>query len=355
MLRPKPVLERVHRRRNPDARAGALLRLDKNEHVTGLPTAFVRRVLDAITPAQLATYPELDGLYARLAASLGLTPGHLMLTAGSDAAIKAAFEVFVAPGDDVVLSQPSYAMFEVYAAVFGARVVPVRYRADLGLDPEAIVAAIGAATRLVVLANPNSPTGTALAREDLLAIVAAARGRGVPVLVDEAYHPFHPDTVIDRIDADDNLIVTRTFSKAYGLAALRVGYAAAAPSLVALLMKVRPLYEVDGLAAALAAAVLDEPGLVAAYVREVRAGGAVLAGALTRLGFACPPTSANFQLVRVPDAGLRARIRDGLHDQGILIAGEQPPPLADCLRITLGPPEHMETVAAGIARIARGG
>ena len=353
MVRPKPTLDSVRRRRSPEARTG-LLRLDKNEHVTGLPAALVRRVLDTLTPDDLATYPELGALYAKLAASLGLTADHLMLTAGSDAAIKAAFEVFVAPGDEVVLLQPSYAMFDVYAAIFGARVVPVRYGAGPTLDPAAVVAAIGDRTRLVAVANPNSPTATAMERGALLAIVAAARRRDVPVLVDEAYYPFHPETVIDRVGADDNLMVTRTFSKAYGLAALRIGYTAAAPPLIELLMKVRPLYEVDGVAAALATAVLDEPAVIAAYVCEVRAGGAALAGALTSQGFECPPTAANFQLVRVPDAGLRARIRDGLRDRGILIAGEQPSPIADCLRITLGPPARMDAVAAEIARIVRG-
>ncbi|MBM4442292.1 MAG: histidinol-phosphate aminotransferase family protein [Candidatus Rokubacteria bacterium] len=354
MLRPKAWLGGVRRLRNPEGRAGAV-RLDKNEHTTGLPAALVRRVLDAMGPEDLAAYPELGGLYAKLAASLGVAVDHLLLTAGSDAAIRAAFDVFVAPGDEVVLLEPTYAMLDVYAGVFGARVVPVRYGADLSLDPAALVAAIGDATRLVAIANPNSPTGTAMPRRDLLAIVEAARRRGVPVLVDEAYHPFHPETVIDRIDACETLMVTRTFSKAYGLAALRIGYVAAAPPLIDLLTRVRPLYEVDGLAAALAAAVLDEPAVTAAYVRDVRDGRAVLARALTRLGLAAPPAAANFQLVRVPDARLRARIRDGLRDKGILIAGEQPPPIDDCLRITLGPPAQMEALAAALKPLVAGG
>ena len=348
MLRPKPFLATVRRRRNVESRYGSL-RLDKNEHTVGLPSALVRDILAAITPERLATYPELGALYGRLAASLGIDREQLMVTAGSDAAIKAMYEVFVSPGDEVVLLEPTYAMFGVYAQIFGARVVPVRYRADLTIEIDDVIGALTRSTRLVAIANPNSPTGTAVAEKELVAIIEAAGRHDVPVLVDEAYFPFHPCTMVPSIHTYEHLAVTRTLSKASGLAALRVGYVAASRPMIELLMKVRPLYEVDGLAATIACAVLERPELAEEYVREIRAGGAWLESALRGLGLPTQPTATNFVLVRVEDERVRRRIVTVLQARRILIADALPAPLEAYLRITLGPTAQMTRVAEGIA------
>jgi len=223
-LRPRPHVRALHRVRNAGGRLGRV-RLDKNEHTEGLPPDVVRAILSDIGPDRLATYPELDVFYAKLAAHLGVAPGQVLVTAGSDAGIKAMYEVFVAPGDEVLLLQPTYAMFHVYAGLFEAKMVAAPYADDLSLDLDALLALIHSRVSLVAIANPNSPTATTIAPAALRTIVEKAAACDTVVLMDEAYFPFHDETMIGEIRRYPNLAVTRTFSKAYGLAALRIGYA----------------------------------------------------------------------------------------------------------------------------------
>lgn len=353
-LRPRPHLRSLHRLRNSAERQGKL-RLDKNEHTTGLTCDVVRAALARVTPDGLATYPELEPLYDKLATVLGLSPDELLLTCGSDAAIKATYEVFVAPGDRVILLRPTYAMFHVYAEMFGAVPIDVSYRADLTLDAAGIPDLITPRVSLVALANPNSPTGTVIAEADLLAVVERAAACDVVVLIDEAYFPFHPGTLLPYIRRYENLVVTRSLSKAFGLGALRVGLAAAGAGLIELLAKVRPLYEVDGVAAAIAAEVLDHPDLVDRYVGEVREGGAYLARELPRLGLPTISGAANFLLVRVESEARGTRLRSALAQRGILIGGSLAPPLDGYLRITVGPVHQMQTLVETIRVILDGG
>ena len=349
-VRPKERFASVFRMLNPEGRKGSL-RLDKNEHVVGLPDEFFRDALKGLTPESIATYPEVRPLYSKLAESLSVSEGNLMLAAGSDPAIKSLYELFVGEGDRVVLPKPTYAMFLVYAQMFGATAVNVAYGADLSIDRRALLDAIGPDVQMVAIANPNSPTGTVLDEEFLLEVVEKARDAGVVALIDEAYYPFYSRTMLPHIRHYDNLVVSRTFSKAYGLAGLRLGYVAASESMIDLLMKVRPMYEVTGVAVHFGCYVLDHIDEIEAYVERVQEGKGYLASEMTALGFGTHPTNANFMHVRIEDESVRSAITRGLGDRDVLITGSQGPPLEDCIRITLGPREQMETVVQGIREV----
>jgi len=280
-----------------------------------------------------------------------VSDGNLMLAAGSDPAIKSLYELFVGEGDRVVLPKPTYAMFHVYAQMFGATAINVAYGADLSIDQDALLDAIGPDVQMVAVANPNSPTGTVLDEDFLLKVVDKARASGVVALIDEAYYPFYPRTMLPYVREYDNLVVTRTFSKAYGLAGLRLGYVAASESMVDLLMKVRPMYEVTGVAVHFGCYVLDHIDEIEKYVERVEEGKSYLAAEMETLGFRTHPTHANFMHVRIEDESVRSAITQGLADRDILITGRQGPPLEDCIRITLGPREQMETVVGGIREV----
>ena len=307
--------------------------------------AFVREALEGLTPELLASYPEVRPLYAKLAQTYAVSERNLMLASGSDAAIKAFYEAFVREGDEVVLLDPSYAMFHVYAKLFGAKVVDISYGPGLSLDAEAVLGAIPPGVSMVAIANPNSPTGTIIEQPMLLEIVQKAQDAGVPILIDEAYHPFCPETVLPYIADYDHLAVTRTFSKAFGIASLRLGFMAAHETLIDLLMKARPMYEINGVAAHFGCYLLDHMDVVEAYVREVEEGKQYLIKQMEDLGFEPYPTHANFMLIPVPDAELRERIGKHLHAQGVLMTSKLVPPLEDCIRISLGPKRQMAVVA----------
>ena len=335
---------------NPEGRGGKL-RLDKNENVAGLPEELIQDALSTLTAESIAIYPEVQPLYNKLAESLGVGVGNLMLAAGSDPAIKSLYELFVGEGDTVVLPKPTYAMFHVYAGMFGAEAVNIQYGADLSLDQDAILDAISPDVQMVAIANPNSPTGTIVDEGFLRRVVEKAQSAGVVALIDEAYYPFYSGTMLPYVNEYDNMVVTRTFSKAYGLAGLRLGYVAGSEGLIDLLKKVRPMYEVTGLAVHFGCYILDHMDAVDTYVKQVDEGKRYLAGEMANLGFETHPTHANFMHVRIPDEALRATITEGLAAQDILITGSQGPPLQDSIRISLGPVGQMRTVAAGIAEI----
>jgi histidinol-phosphate aminotransferase len=349
-LRPKARYDSVFRMLNPEGRRGKL-RLDKNENVAGLPEELIQQALSGLTAESIAIYPEVQPLYKKLAESLNLDEANLMLAAGSDPAIKSLYELFVGEGDSVVLPKPTYAMFHVYARMFGATAINIQYGADLSLDQGAILDAISPDVQLVAIANPNSPTGTVVDEGFLRQVVEKAHSNGVVTLIDEAYYPFYSGTMLPYVNDYDNMVVTRTFSKAYGLAGLRLGYIAGSESLISLLKKVRPMYEVTGVAVHFGTFILDHTDVVDTYVAQVGEGKSYLATEMDKLGFATHPTHANFMHVRIPEESLRNAITEGLAAKDILITGRQGPPLEDCIRISLGPTEQMKRVAAGISEI----
>lgn len=287
----------------PDWTAGTLrdsrlLWLDKNENGDPEWLALVAVVVAETSPRALWTYPESAPVYHKLAAHLGVSAANLVLTAGSDGAIRSVFEAFVRPGDVVIHTRPTFAMYPVYCKMYGARVLPVEYLpAERGprLPLETLLRAIDEGQpRLVCLPNPDSPTGTIMSPGELRAVIEAAGGVGAAILVDEAYHPFYEETALPWIDEYAHLIIARTFAKAWGLAGLRVGYAAACPEVTATLHKVRPMYEVSTFAVAVVERMLDFGEEMLASVGRLNAGKEVFLAAMRDLGFRTYSAKGNF-------------------------------------------------------------
>lgn len=304
--RPRPPVELVTR---PDwtrsQRPPARLNLDKNENTDPALLALIGRLSQEIPASSMVTYPDTSALYQRLGTFLSISPASLLLTAGSDGAIRSVFEAFVLPGDRVLFTDPSFAMYAVYAAMFGAEPITLAYRrSEQGplLDLERLIELIGSSRpRLICLPNPDSPTGTVLPEAAMLRVAEAARDAGAVLLVDEAYYPFHPWTMLPWIGRFDNLVVARTFTKAWGLAGSRVGFAAACPRLAAILHKVRPMYEINGVGVALTERLLDHAGEVDRSVARLLEGKAGFVSDMTRLGFRTLPTAGNFLHVAFGD------------------------------------------------------
>lgn len=344
MVRPKKHLAGIHRTPAERFDRTRYIRLDKNEDVTGIPEEIFRIWAEQVKPVQLAAYPQLFRLYEKLGEYLSLPEDHILVTAGSDAAIKNVFEVFVSPSDTVIIPDPTYAMYEVYSDLFEASLVKIPYRKDLSFMVNEMIEAINDCTRLVVLANPNSPTGTIVERADILRILKKAKKHDCIVLIDEAYYPFYPKTVVDLVRKYDNLIVTRTFSKAFGLAALRLGYAVAQPTLIGNLTKFRPIYESNGIAADIGCIVLDHPHVIEKRVREILRGRDYLIRETRHLGFWPYASHTNFVNIDVGKKHV-GQLVTFFEKKGILIkAGANHPALLQCIRITAGPPDMMKQV-----------
>ena len=340
MIRPQPRVGRLVREQAPKIDRQAKLRLDINENIAGWPAALVRDLLAAITPGDLSTYPETHALYASIARRHAVTPSHVMVTAGSEMAIRYVFEAFLGPGTELVILDPSFAMFEVYGRLFEADIVRIPFDAALTVSMDAVLRCLTPKTRIVALANPNNPTGTAFAVADLLTLVARANELDCLVLIDEAYFYFHAETIAPFVAEFDNLVVTRTFSKAFGLAGVRLGYALGAPAVIGAVQKLQPIDHVNVFAARLGQHAIEHEDLAWAYAHEVADGKAYLIGALRGLGLAVIDSYANFVLV---DAGARrVRMVEALREQVLIGTTVRLPFPNEYVKITIGPRRHME-------------
>jgi histidinol-phosphate aminotransferase len=338
--KPAPGVAAIERLSEAGNERSGLVPLDRNERLSPLPDAVVEELRAGISSDLLTGYPVLDDAYTELGAAVGLPRERLLLTSGSDAAFKAMFQCYVRPGDRVVMLSPTYAMYDVYARMFEAVPVGVPVDDDLALQPESLLEAVTPDTRLVLLASPNQPTGTALSADLLAAVIERAADAEALVLVDEAYFPFSDFTLLPHERA--NLVVTRTFSKAWGLAGARVGFAAADPEIVHTLYKVRSVYDITALSAHCLRVLLAHPEVAADYVSEVDAGRELLVSRATAAGLQPVPCPTNFLPIRVVPRVDPAALVSALEQRGYLVKGPFGAPcLRDFVRVTLGPPELM--------------
>lgn len=317
------------------------LRLDFNENTVACSPA-VREVLSRISTGDLTRYPEREPVEAIVARSLGLNPNQVALTNGVDEAIHVLFSAFLDTGDELLLPVPTYTMYEVYASATDAHVVTVQAADDLQFPYERLLAAINSRTKVIAIANPNSPSGTVATREQIVEI--ARRAPHAIVLVDEAYFHFYGQTVTDLIGTLPNLIVARTFSKAYGLAGLRIGLLAGAAEQTRWIRRVLSPYSVNSVALACLTAALADTSYLDWYVNEVIAARAEFVMALDEMGLRRWPTQANFVLV---DIGAKhAEFSRRMYEAGVLVRDRSSDPGCDGrVRITIGTREQMRKAA----------
>jgi histidinol-phosphate aminotransferase len=320
------------------------LRLDFNENTLACSLK-VREVLASIPAGLLTRYPEREPVEALVAADLGVAAEQLALTNGVDEAIHVLFEAFLEDGDELLLPVPTYTMYEIYASATDARIVAVQAADDLRFSFERLLAAITPRTKIVAIANPNSPSGSAATRAQLVEI--ASRAPHAVVLVDEAYFHFHGETLMDLIGVVPNLIVARTFSKAYGLAGLRLGLLAGSVELMRWVRRVLSPYSVNSLALACLLPALEDSSYLDWYVREVLAARAEFEAVLDVAGVRRWPSRANFVLVEI--GARHAEFARLLRTAGVLVRDRSSDPGCDGrVRITIGTREQMQKAAVAL-------
>jgi len=314
-----------------------IVKLASNENPRGPSAAARAAIADATN--DICRYPDGNGfaLKAALSARYGVTPDRIVLGNGSNDVLELVTQAFLRPGDQAIYSRHAFAVYPLAVQARGATGIEVPAR-DYGHDLPAMRAAITPATRVVFVANPNNPTGTWIAPEALEAFIASVP-EDVLVVLDEAYNeyldPAQNAPTAAWTGTYTNLIVSRTFSKAYGLAALRVGYGIMDANVAAMLNRVRQPFNVNALAQAAALAALADTG----YVDESRAlnrtGMRELEDGMRALGLAFIPSHGNFLLIRVGDAD---RVYQRLLEQGVIVRPVANYGLPEFLRVTVGLP-----------------
>lgn len=317
------------------------LRYDMNENPEGLPKAFVDSVLAEITPEFLAIYPEPDCFTKKYADFIGAKPENVLTTNGSDQAIRYLLETFGEKGKEVVTVAPSFEMYWVNSCLLGLKHVPVPYEADMTIDIRKILAAITDNTRIVVLLNPNNPVGNVYTEEELRQVIARAKEAGAIVIIDEAYHYFYPNTFLRYALEGENVILLRTFSKLFSLAAVRLGVVISNPKLIGYVRNLRLTFDVNSIALLFGERILEHPELVEELIRTENEGKAYTLEALREKGYECRDCRGNFIFVKTKgDARTVAkRLED---EKRVLVHAYGNDLLRDYLRVSVGSKAAME-------------
>ncbi len=343
----KPIAELA---REMGLDASCIVKLASNENPLGMSQA--ARDAIAATCGDVARYPDGNGfdLKSALSARFGLGQERIVLGNGSNDVLDMVARAFLGPGREAVFSQYAFAVYPLSTQTVGATGVSVPAR-DFGHDLEAMANAISERTRVVFIANPNNPTGTFLPGDALLAFL-----EGVPddvvVVLDEAYTEYLDDASrydsIAWLERFPNLLVTRTFSKAYGLAGLRIGYGLGSAAVIDLMNRVRQPFNVSILGLAAATAALGDEEFLARSAALNRRGMAQLVAGVERLGLAWIPSAGNFLTVRVGDA---AGINAGLLRRGVIVRPIGGYGMPEWLRVSVGLPEENDAFLNALAAV----
>jgi histidinol-phosphate aminotransferase len=346
-MKPRHSVQKMRPYSPPSSGRADRIRLDFNENTVGASPKVVERLKEVLSQPLLSVYPEYETTRPAIASFLKVQEDQLVLTNGTDEAIQVMVNTFVEPDEEVLIMAPSYAMYRFYAEVAGARVREIEYDHEtLAFPVDRFVANINSQTKLVMLANPNNPTGTGISTLHVEKVLRANPNCGV--LMDEAYFEFCGKTALPFIQRYPNLFVSRTFSKAYGMAAMRMGCVVSAAENVAHMRKAQSPYSVNLLAAIAAVAALEDRAYVDNYVKEVLSSRDMLYSGLSDLGVRHWRSEGNFVLFHVGDKA--PAICAGLRDKGVLVR-DRSYELAGCVRVTVGTKDQTRRFLQGMKEL----
>jgi histidinol-phosphate aminotransferase len=317
------------------------LRYDMNENPSGLPEEFVQSVVKEITPEFLSIYPEPDVFLQKYADHIGVNFDNVLATNGSDMAIRYLLETFGEIGKDVVTVSPSFEMYWVNCNILGLHHKPVVYKEDLTIDIQDILDAIGDDTRVVVLLNPNNPIGNVYTQDELELVVKKAQKVGAVVIIDEAYHYFYPNTFLKYALSEDNVIVLRTFSKLFSIAACRLGVIISNPQIIGYVRNAHLTFDVNSVALLFGTRLLEHPEIEEKLIEIENEGKDYVLKDLESHGYDCRDCRGNFIFIRTKrDAKLVAEELE--ESKKVLVHAYSNPLLKDYIRVSVGDKPKMK-------------
>jgi histidinol-phosphate aminotransferase len=337
MLKPRNAVRDMAPYTPPTGGRHESIRLDFNENTVGCSPAVVEFLKTHLTAEALSIYPEYVTAKPEIAAFFGVAPEEILFTNGTDEAIQVFINTYVDPGEEILTLSPSYAMYRFYADIAGARVREVPLGENFAFPLEAFLAAIEPGTRAILIANPNNPTGTGTSAAAIEQIVEAAPHAAV--FIDEAYYDFSGETILPRLSRFPNAFVSRTFSKVYGMAAMRFGCVFSHAANIQFLHKAQSPFSVNTLAALAARAAIRDQDFVRDYAAQVVAAREMIFRGLADLKIYAYPSQANFILFHAGDRAIE--IRDELRRRRVLVR-DRSYEIPGTVRVTAGTRAHAE-------------
>lgn len=318
------------------------LRLDLNENPVGLSQEFIDKVLKDVDPNFVSQYPETLEFTEKLAEYLNTDISHINLVNGSSEGIRNIIEAYTSVNGKILGVTPTYAMFEVYAKMYGRQFIPIEYTDDLKMPVERILNAMTPDIQLLIIVNPNNPVGNAYSNEEMELIVKKAKENNITILVDEAYIYFYDNSFIDYALNNDHIFVTRTFSKLFSLAGCRLGYVVGWPEGIEMIQKLCTPHNVNAFAMKFAKAIIEEPGMVDSLIQKHKEGRGILIKWLEENNYEFNALEGNFMFIK-PKSDPDTLVERMKSEKGILIKtysgiGK----LGKCLRVTTAEKVAME-------------
>ncbi|MFC1652384.1 pyridoxal phosphate-dependent aminotransferase [Planctomycetota bacterium] len=345
MIEPKKIIRDLNRLRDIGSDRSGYVRLDKNERTVPFTDEMLLEMIASIDAQEITMYPDQTVLYRKLSEFLSIEESYILLTAGSDSAIKTIYETYVNAGDEVIYLWPTYAMIDVYADMFAAKKIKIGYSHDLKVDFCSLLDHVENGARIAFIANPNQPTGTILSKSEINQIVQASEESGTLLVLDEAYLSFSDQkSAMKYVKEYSNVAVVQTFSKAFGLASVRLGYIVTRPENIQWLFKVKTLADINIFAIKYGQYVLDHYSIVEDYIQSVRTSMHLVESELASLGVDCITSHANFMHLRFPDNCDTHLVVTKMKKRGYLMRSTGnglPATIEGCARITVGPVEQM--------------
>jgi histidinol-phosphate aminotransferase len=331
MLNPRTAVREMAPYSPPSGGRNGKLRLDFNENTVGCSPRVIEALTQYLTADHLSIYPEYAAALHDLAAFFQVDGTEFTLTNGTDEAIQLLVNTFLDDGAEVLMMKPSYAMYKFYSQLAGASVRELDYPSDLQFPLDAFLAAIQPSTRAILISNPNNPTGSGIGLDAISQILN--RAPHAAVLIDEAYFEFCGVTALNWLGDYPNLFVSRTFSKVYGMAAMRCGCLFSSTENMQWVRKGQSPYSVNALAAVAARAAVQDTAYVNQYIAEVLQSREDVCRGLDELGIRYFPSQANFVLMYLGNRAIP--IRDALRERDILVR-DRSYEIPGCVRVTLG-------------------
>ncbi len=338
MLKCKPWLNNIIRIPNPKVKRHNSIRLDRSERVVRFSEEFFNTFIKSITQEDIMAYPETDALINRLCEYHRVSEDNIFLAPGADAGIKSFFEIAVSPGDEVIITEPSFPMYSVYTNLFNAKVVKVPYISRTNLDFNMLIDSINQNTNLLTIANPNSPIGDYIETDNIEEVVKKSAIYNIPVLIDEAYCEYSPGTAIKLIDKYENIGILRTFSKVFGGAGIRVGYVIGNKELIGKLYKFRLMYEVNQIGVKFAVYALDHMDIALEYAEDIKKERSIIVKRLLDSGYDVIPSHTNW--IHFHGGVLNIKVIEVFNKHKVLFKTDSRIPYdnkKDWIRLNIGP------------------
>ena len=318
------------------------LRLDRNERVTDFPQKIMKDLYKILPSYLLNAYPDVDRFYDTLSKWLKIPVEQLYVTNAITEGIRIVFETLVSKNDEVVIIEPTFPMYKIYGKIYQAKVKEVTFRKDFTLDVRSLCDAINERTSLVCIPNPNLPIESVLTLEEIRKVADKCRQCGTFLVIDEAYAFFGTKSAMPLLSKYDNIIIFQTFSKAFGLAGVRLGYMISTKENIEYLSKTRSLVESNALSMSIGEYMLKHPKIMYEYVTGLKQGKEYVQKRLSQLGIRWSGGNfSNGMLIFLNDKQQTQELLEALRKKKIYLRGSFEYPIENCVRLTLGPKPAM--------------